>query len=238
MTRNSAPAQQTATVAVEPSYRRYGAWIGLPVAGGLLGCLVTLLAGWVAGLPWAPFQGPFELVASLPQPHGTLAVAGFGMVAGLGFASYMATDRLAVSVTAEGVELRRGRRPAQTIDGTCVRTAFAGGGTLVLLDDDGDELAHEATAIPVHTLREAFRAHGYRWSQGDPHAGEYRLWAEDDPDVAVRANSLLRTRKHALAKRHGAEAAQLRAELARAGYLVHDRKKQQYWRPRPNRADG
>ncbi len=225
-------------MAVEPGYRRYGAWIGLPVAGGLLGCLVTLLAGWIAGLPWAPFQGSFELVASLPQPQGTLAVAGFGVVAGLGFASFMATDRLAVAVAPGNVQLHRGRRPAQTIDGDSVRTAFAGSATLVLLDYDGDELAHEATNIPVHTLREAFQAHGYRWNNGDPHAGEYRLWAEDDPDVGVRANSLLRTRERALAKRHRAEAAQLRAELARAGYLVQDRKKQQYWRPRPDHAHG
>lgn len=237
MTRKPAVSPDTRTVAAEPPALRYGAVVGLPVLGGVLGLLVALLTHWVAGLPWAPFQGAFTAVASLPQPLGTIAIVVFGVIAGAGFASFTAAERLTATITPEQVELQRGRREARTVDGRQVRAAFVDGGMLVLLDERGDELAREATRIPAMTLRLAFEKHGYRWLQGDPHASDYREWDEDDAELGVRAHGLLRTRRQALAKRHAAEAAQLRDELARQGVLVRDEKRRQYWRPRPGHGE-
>lgn len=229
------PAAGKAAVAVEPAWLRYGSAIGLPVVGGALGWLLALAAGWIAGLPWAPFQGVFELVSSLPQPHGTLGVAGLGVLAGLGFLSLMIGDRLRVAVSAEQIELRRGLRDVSTVPGSRVSAALLDHGALVLLDAAGDEAARARTDITAGALRTAFRAHGYRWLDADPHAGEFELWVPDTPEVGPRADALLRARAHARKKGHHAETDKLRDALVRAGYLVRDEKRQQYWRKRPQR---
>ena len=124
MTSHSAPVSGKPTTAVEPAWLRYGSVIGLPVVGAAIGWALVLAAGWIADLPWAPFQGPFELVASLPQPQGTLAVAGLGALAGLGFLSLLVNDRLRVTVTAERIELRRGLRDLSTVEGSRVDAAL------------------------------------------------------------------------------------------------------------------
>lgn len=235
MTQDSSPVTGNATLAVEPVWLRYGSVIGLPVLGGLIGWLIALTAGWVAGLRWAPFQGPFELIASLPQPAGTLGIAGFGVLAGIGFSSLMAADRLSVTVAPERVEFRRGRRAPSEVAGIEVDAAFLDRGALVLQDSAGDELAREQTGIPAATLRATFHEHGYRWLKSDPHGGEFELWVPETPAVGVRVDSLLRTRAHALKKRNDTDAAQLRDAIKRAGFLVRDEKRQQHVRPRPQR---
>lgn len=235
MTQDSSPVTGNATVAIEPAWLRYGSVIGLPVLGGLIGWLIALAAGWVAGLPWAPFQGPFELIASLPQPTGTLGIAGFGVLAGIGFSSLMAADRLTATVASDRVEFQRGRRTPFEVDGPEVDSVFLDRNALVLQDAAGDELAREQTDIPAATLRAAFHEHGYRWLKSDPHGTEFALWVPETPGVGVRVDSLLRTRAHALKKRNDTDAAQLREAIKRAGFLVRDEKKQQYFRPRPQR---
>ena len=127
------------------------------------------------------------------------------------------------------------RDSLSTVEGSRVDAALYDHGTLVLLDASGDEAARARTDITAGALRTAFRAHGYRWLDADPHDGEFELWVPDTPDVSPRADALLRAREHARKKGHHAEADQLRDALARAGFLVRDRKKQQFWRTRPQR---
>ncbi|MFR9732190.1 hypothetical protein ACL03H_23440 [Saccharopolyspora sp. MS10] len=235
MTKDSAPAAGSPSVVVEPAWLRFGAPVALPVLGAVAGWLLALAAGVVAGLPWFPFQGPFELVASWPQPQGTIGLAAFGALAGLGFTSFLINDRLTVTVAGDRVELRRGRRAPIEVEGARIAAAFADRDALVLQDADGDELARERTDITTIALRTAFREHGHRWLDADPHGREFELWVEGTPGVSARADALLRTRAHALKKRNDGEAAQLREALRGAGYLVRDQKRAQHVRPRPHR---
>lgn len=47
----------------DPGWTWIIVWLGFPLAGALVLWALKLAAGWVAGLPWAPLQGPFELAA-------------------------------------------------------------------------------------------------------------------------------------------------------------------------------
>jgi hypothetical protein len=97
----------------------------------------------------------------------------------------------------------------------------------------GEELARKATDLDADRLQAAFVIHGFPWlAGGDPHKDEFRLWAEDMPDLPAGANALLKARARALGKGGDGkeDAAELRAELARLGIVVRDEKKRQYWR--------
>jgi cysteinyl-tRNA synthetase len=50
------------------------------------------------------------------------------------------------------------------------------------------------------------------------------------PDLPVSVNALLNARARALAKGEKAEAAELRAELAKVGIVIRDEKTGQSWR--------
>jgi hypothetical protein len=50
-------------------------WASFPLVGAGAAWLVKALAGWIAELPWAPFQGPFELIARFAAALWATAVA-------------------------------------------------------------------------------------------------------------------------------------------------------------------
>jgi hypothetical protein len=79
-----------------------------PAAGLPAGWLLTSVAGWLASLPWVPFQGPFELVASVPEPHGSIGALAIGGLAGLVLAILAALDRLTVTVADDQATFTRG----------------------------------------------------------------------------------------------------------------------------------
>ncbi|GAA2788636.1 hypothetical protein GCM10010470_24090 [Saccharopolyspora taberi] len=215
---------------VEPALVRYGSWIVCPLLGAGLGWLLRAVAGWVVSLPWAPLQGPFELLQSIPEPAGTLGAMGLGVLAGLAFALLWAVGRLAVTVSDERVEWKRDDR-TESADRASVGLVFVDGKELVLLDNAGAELARETSDLSADRLRTAFREHGYSWSDdGDPHAADYQLWVDGVPGISERANALLRARQHALEKSRTDDVKRLRAELRKTGVFVRDEKKHQYWR--------
>lgn len=204
-------------------------WAGFPLLGAGLGAGLTALSGWIAGLPWFPFQGLFELLDRWPDERAYPIGAGLGLLGGLALAVVAVRDRLTVTVGHHTVRLHRdghGRDVARAD----VAGVFVDGEALVLLDTAGGELAREKSDLDTERLREAFTRQGWPWTGQDPHRDAYRRWVEGLPDLPPGADALLRARQRALDGGHDAETRELHGELARLGVVVRDEGKRQYWR--------
>lgn len=222
-------SSRQATVVEAPAAERVLVWGGFPVAGAGLGWLVKALAGWASTLPWVPFQGPLELIASLPEPWVTLGALVVGAVAGLVLAFIAHQENLAVTVTADTVTLKRGEHTREIAAGS-VGGVFVDDKCLVLLGRDTGELARERSDLGTPRLRDAFTAHGYTWYDTDPYGDAFRPWVEDSPDLSSSAHALLKARRRALEKDKNDDAAELRHELAKLGVVVREEKQRQHWR--------
>ncbi|MGV9978533.1 YqeB family protein [Micromonospora wenchangensis] len=209
-------------------------WVGVPLLGAAVGGLLPLVADWVAGLPWAPVQGWFELVAGLPYRRALAGGVTLGVLAGLFVAHVGTRERLIVTVDRSGVRWRRdgveGELPRRT-----VTAVFVDGRELVLLGPAGAELTRERSDLSRRRLRDAFDGHGWPWRDADPHRDAYRRWVEGLPDLPPGADPLLRARQRAVDADRGRDVRELRGELARIGVVVRDEGGRQYWRvaPRP-----
>ncbi|MGP3735157.1 YqeB family protein [Streptomyces sp. GDS52] len=194
--------------------------------GAGVGWLIGPLADWLVTLPWAPLQGPAELVASLPAPALSAAGAVAGLVLGL-VAQY---EQLVVRLSDDRVALtRKGRQ--QDFPRDAVATVFRDGKQLVLLGHDGGELTRQECDLDTGRLADAFTEHGYAWADVDPHQGEFRRWVPGTPGLPEGANALLKTRQESLEKKGSSDdVEELREELARLGVVVRDEKRRQYWR--------
>ncbi|GAA1300720.1 YqeB family protein [Saccharothrix xinjiangensis] len=217
------------TVVAEPRSQVALVWAGFPVLGAAVLFGLRSIAGWVAGLSWAPMQGPFRLVASVPEPWAMIGSLGIGAVGGLVIAGMAAYERLSVEVFDEGVEFNRGGR-LRNFDRTLVSGVFVDGKKLVLLGVDTGELARESSDLKTADLARAFQRHGYQWLEKDPYEDRYRRWAAGTPDLPPGADALLKVRAEALRKGDHEDAAQLREELSRLGVVVREDKKRQFWR--------
>ncbi|OKI89197.1 YqeB family protein [Micromonospora sp. CB01531] len=211
-------------------------WAGFPLLGAGLGAALTAASGWLAGLPWFPFQGWFRLLARLPDERayagGAAALALVGLVV-----AYLGTrERLTVTVGRTGVRLHRdghGRDVARA----GVAGVFLDGKALVLLDAEGGELAREKSDLDQGRLRAAFTGQGWPWLEQDPHRAAYRRWVEGLPGLPAGADALLRARQRAVEADRGGEVRELREELGRLGVVVRDDGKRQYWRLVPGQPD-
>lgn len=224
--------ESAATTVAEHALVRRGSWLICPLLGALLVWLLRLVAAWVAGLEWAPFQGVFELAAAVPDPWGTVGAIGIGAIIGLGFAGLMAQERLTVTVAPEHVTLLVGSSRRQ-IERAEIGSVFVDHKHLMLLAESGAEQARQPSDLDKRSLRRAFVEHGYPWRDKDPFAGHFSLWVEDTPDLPLRVNVLMAARERALRKRDGKEAALLRTEIVKQGIVLRDENKRQYWRNSP-----
>ncbi|OWV13732.1 hypothetical protein B5D80_00990 [Micromonospora wenchangensis] len=209
-------------------------WVGVPLLGAAVGGLLPLVADWVAGLPWAPVQGWFELVAGLPYRRALAGGVTLGVLAGLFVAHVGTRERLIVTVDRSGVRWRRDGVDRELPRHT-VTAVFVDGRELVLLGPAGAELTRERSDLSRRRLRDAFDGHGWPWRDADPHRDAYRRWVEGLPDLPPGADPLLRARQRAVDADRGRDVRELRGELARIGVVVRDEGGRQYWRvaPRP-----
>lgn len=214
------------TVVDEGVGTRLVRWVGLPVGCALGLWLLKLAAGWLVTLERVPFRGPLEMIDSIPEPVATLGALGVGLVIGVLLALTAHSESLTVEVAADQVTLTDGENRTSTFPRERVSAVFRDGSRLVLLGPDTGELARKPHDLSVPRLAEAFRAHGYPWSDGDPHAEEYRRWVPDMPGLPTGANALFTARN----KAGSDDSAELRAELAKLGVVVRDDKGKQYWR--------
>ena len=197
--------------------------------GAALGWGLWALVDWLLGLPWIPFRGPLALVASIPDTISLPVLIGLGVVAGVVFGFVALHDELFLTVDDHQVRLKHGdadRRLARTV----VHAVFLDRKELVLVGDDGNELAREKTDRPAARLAEAFTRHGYPWRDADPRAGDFRLWTETVQGLPPGAGALFNVRARAIEDGKSAEAKDLRAELSNLGVVVRDEGGKQYWR--------
>ncbi|MFJ6195413.1 hypothetical protein [Micromonospora sp. NPDC092111] len=216
-------------------------WVGFPLLGAGAGWLLTLVSDWVAGLPWAPVQGWFELVAGLPYHRAVAGGVTLGVLAGLLVAHVGTRERLIVTVDRAGVRLHRDGA-GRELSRRSVAAAFTDRKDLVLLGAGGEELTREPSDLSRRRLRDAFQEHGWPWQDADPHRDTYRRWVEGLPELPPGADPLLRARQRAVEANRGRDARELRGELARLGVVIRDDGKRQYWRrvplPREETPDG
>ncbi|MFU8870351.1 hypothetical protein [Micromonospora sp. SL4-19] len=211
-------------------------WAGFPLLGAGLGAGLTAASGWLAGLPWVPFQGWFELLTRLPEAQAYAGGAAVPALVGLVVALVGTRERLTVTVGRTGVRLHRDGR-GRDVARAAVAGVFLDGKALVLLGADGGELAREKSDLSGGRLREAFTGQGWPWVEQDPHRAAYRRWVEGLPGLPGGADALLRARQRAVDGGRDGEARELRGELAGLGVVVRDEKKRQYWRLVPGQPD-
>ena len=220
-----------ATVVAPAPVERALVWVGFPLIGAGAGWLLQWLAGWATSLPWVPFQGPLELVASVPDPQASIGSLALGIVGGLVVAVLAEQDYVRVTVEDDQVTIARGgsSRPVRRAS---IGAVFVDGKQLVLLGQATDELAREGGDLPdAERLQAAFVGRGYPWVPGgDPHRDEYRRWVEDLPELPAGADAILRARARALNRGDKEDVAQLRQELGRLGIVVREEGKRQLWR--------
>ena len=208
--------------------------LGLTIAGTALGYGVRLIADWVAGLRWAPFQGPFELVASIPEPYVTIALPVIGAIVGVVLFMIMISEGLTITLTRHDVELKRGDT-TQQIGRDNIGTVFLDRKELVILDGFGAEVGREKSDLKPERIHQAFSVAGYPWEDdGDPFAADYRRWVDGAPALPAGANAVLKARAKALEKGESKDVIELRRELNAIGVVVRDQDKVQHWRPSRN----
>jgi hypothetical protein len=134
-----------ATVVGPPPAERALVWVGFPLIGAGAGWLLKALAGWAASLPWAPFQGPLELVASVPDPYATIGSLALGIVGGLVVAVLAEQDYVRVTVADDQVTIVRGGS-SRRVPRASTGAVFLDGKQLVLLGHATDELAPTRTS--------------------------------------------------------------------------------------------
>ncbi|MFI9045987.1 hypothetical protein [Streptomyces sp. NPDC053427] len=202
-------------------------YVAFVLAGAGVGWLVGILADWLVTLPWAPWQGPARLLASIPGP--VLPVA--GSVAGLLVGLVAQHEELVIRLTDERVVLRRKGRDRE-FPHEAIATACRDGKYLVLLGHNGGELTREECDLEAGRVAGAFSEHGYAWADADPYEGEFRRWVPDTPELPAAASALLKARQRVLEKKGPSDddVRGLRDELARLGVVVRDEKRRQYWR--------
>ncbi|MFD8233665.1 hypothetical protein ACFV20_17530 [Streptomyces sp. NPDC059696] len=197
--------------------------------GAAAGAVLPLLARLLLALPWAPLEGPAELLTSVPEPALTLGTVALGVLSGLLLGFWGVHESLSVRVSATHVTLAV-RDGSQEFPRAEVSACFRDGKQLVLVGPGGLELAREQCGLNWRRLADALTAHGYPWTERDPHHAEFRRWVPGTPGLPPGADALLVARAKTREDEHGAEARELRGELLRLGVVVRDEGKRQYVR--------
>ncbi|MFJ5995674.1 hypothetical protein [Streptomyces sp. NPDC092370] len=199
------------------------------VCGAVAGALLPLLARLLLALPWAPLEGPAELLTSVPEPALTLGTIAVGVLGGLLLGLSAAHESLSVRVCDTHVTLTI-RDSSREFTREEISAFFRDGKQLVLLGPDGLERAREQCGLNWQRLTNALTAHGYAWEEQDPHHAEFRRWVPGIPGLPAGADALLRARAQARKDEHAGEARELRGELLRLGVVVRDEERRQYVR--------
>src|SRR5690606_14814255 len=121
---------------------------GFGAAGVALGFLVPYIAGWLARLPWAPFQGPARLISHFDGTWLRLALMALGGIAGLAVAFIAVRELLTAVIDDSEVRFEKdGKRRA--FARSEIAAVFVDGKQLVVLGTSGHELLRENTDEPA-----------------------------------------------------------------------------------------
>ena len=203
-----------------------------PVVGMGIGVGLPWVAEWAENLPWVPFQGPLQLLASIDKTWGIA----FGVVAGLVLGAALAVntirDTTRVTIAPDEVSLQR-NGDTRRITCTDIAAVFLDGKQLVLTDDATRELAREEIDADAGRIEQAFRSYGNPCHDDDPHAGTFQRWIPGTPELSETVNTILVARERALREKDTEDADDLRTDLMKKGFVVKEQGSRQFWRPIP-----
>jgi len=203
-----------------------------PVVGMGIGVVLPWVAAWAEDLPWVPFQGPLELLASIDRRWGIALGLVVGLTLGAALAVVTIRDTTRVTIAPDEVAFRR-NGATRRIARADVGAVFLDGKQLVLTDDATRELVREQIDAKLDRIERAFRECEYPWHHADPHAGRFQRWVPGTPDLPETVNITLLARERALREKDAADADDLRTDLMKKGFVVKEQDSRQFWRPIP-----
>ncbi|SDD29106.1 YqeB family protein [Glycomyces harbinensis] len=222
--------ERNRTTVADPAWVAPAFLVVLPIVGAALGWGLTLIAEWITGLSWFPFQGLFELFTDLSATVQLVVALALGLVVGLLLAMWAVHEMLTVTVGPARLELKRGDYRC-TVERTDAAAVFVEDKRLIVLGHRRQELAHVPFDLDRDKLADALHRHGYAWlPDGDPYAADFHRWVPGAEGLPKGANAVLKAREQALEKSKQDDLRELRDELADLGVVVHDKDKKQYWR--------
>ncbi|MDV6275092.1 hypothetical protein R3Q06_16460 [Rhodococcus erythropolis] len=199
------------------------------LAGFGLGFAAPPISRWaVDTLPTVP--GPLEILAELTTAWSVPILCIVGVAAGVALALSAIGESLTITVDSDGALL--------SVDGdelyvprSKVHAVFRDGKDLVLIDSTERELARRnADDLNARAVTDAFTAHGYHWTDTNPHEGTFTRWTNGHPDLDEQTHKLLRQRRSALSSKEFDTATELHSRLQAQGIIVRDRDKRQEYR--------
>ncbi|MFC4403031.1 hypothetical protein [Gracilibacillus xinjiangensis] len=200
-----------------------------PIIGAILGWYIPTILEWIIKLPFIPFQGILEWLATLESNWIPIISTILGGVAGIFFSNFVFHEILKIIVTDEEVKLNI-RKSVEIFKKREISSIYMEGKQLVFLNREGMELFRGHPDYKRQLIIEAFKEHHYPWKEEDPFEDEYQRWVPGHPGLPQYVNALLAAREQALIDEETKEAKILRKDLAKLGVVIRDNGKRQYVR--------
>jgi len=204
-------------------------WFGFPLVGLVLGWFLPSIAKWASTLPWVPFQGPLNLIASYNGAWVSFITMVLGLVVGIMVTLFSFHESLEMTIYDEEVMLKL-RDDETILKKEDISLVFIDGKQIVLLGNDEKELFRYKQELKRNTVGTAFLKHNYLWSEKVPFKEDYKKWVVDCPDLSPAANALFKARKVAIEDGNDEEVFQLAKELWKLRVSVKEKGKSQYYR--------
>ena len=201
----------------------------LPLLGAVAGWYLPVLARWILNLPWLPYEGIIEKIASYSGTTPSIILCIAGIVAGIILSQFIFHETLQILVNKDSVTLMIKDTKDQFRKGE-IQSIFLDGKSLVLVGLQENEMFKEEYDGNKKKMADAFLSLGYPWSESDPYLAAYCRWNENDLQIPAAVHALLRTRKSCLENEQEKIAKQVQLDLAKIGVAIKDRKKDQYIR--------
>jgi len=133
------------------------------VGGAVVGLVVPFVAGWVADLPWAPFQGPFRLVAETSAGWLSWGLPLAGLVVGLALALHTVHGTAILHVSDQQIRVEKRGQVVRVIRREQVDGVHRDGSTVVVESAEGRTLFSGELEGDKGEIRDALVRHGYPW---------------------------------------------------------------------------
>ncbi|RBY87557.1 hypothetical protein DQ240_07980 [Blastococcus sp. TF02A-26] len=140
------------------------AWLYALFGGGGLALLLAApwLAGWLDAVPFIPFSGVLDWLASLDSAAWWVLRPAIGLVAGVGLAAFVIADEYQLEVGDDAVVVVRGR-DRRRVSREQVVGVYRERKKVVIHGTGGRVLFDQQVEAPKDAVRAAFADRGYPW---------------------------------------------------------------------------
>jgi len=208
---------------------KYAVYLVPPILGAVVGWYLPVLARWILKLPWLPYQGVIEKIASYSGMTASVILCIVGIIAGIALSQFIFYETLRVFINDDSVTVKI-RDTKDNFRKDDLQYIYMDGKSLVFVGQQENEMFNEKYDGNKKKMAKTFLSLGYPWFDSDPYQAAYRRWDENDHQIPAAVHALLRARKGCLENDQETMARQLRLDLAGIGVAVKDRKDKQYIR--------